>query len=133
MYDLLLVDGDLPVRPTLVRGPQLVAQRIRRRLLLHRGEWILDRRVGVPYVRWREQKPPRLENISAFVRGLITTTPGVVRLTEFKAAFAQGVVEISGRIFVAGGEELTFEGTTSLDESNVSGAVVFHTTSGAIL
>lgn len=136
MYDILLNDdGDLPERPTLVRGPEIVAQRIRRRLLMHRGEWLLDRRVGVPYVRWRERKPPRIENISAFVRDLITGTPGVLALHDFRAAFSPGAhtIDISGRIFVAGGEELAFEGATGLSENNVSGAVVFHTTSGAIL
>ncbi len=136
MYDILLNDdGDLPERPTLVRGPQLVAQRIRRRLLMHRGEWLLDKRVGVPYRRWREQKPPRIENISAFVRDLITSTPGVVALHDYRAAFAPGTrtIEVSGRILVDGDESLEFGGDVGLDENNVSGAIVFHTTSGAIL
>lgn len=137
MYDILLnEDGDLPERPRLVRGPEIVAQRIRRRLLMHRGEWLLDRRVGVPYARWRERKPPRLENISALVRDLITGTPGVVALHDFRAAFSPGArtIEISGRIFVEGGESLEFGGEVAgMDENSVSGAVVFHTTSGAIL
>lgn len=136
MYDILLNDdGDLPERPALVRSPEIVAQRIRRRLLMHRGEWLLDRRVGVPYGRWRERKPPRIENISAFVRDLITNTPGVLALHDFRAAFSPGAhtIGISGRIFVAGGESLEFGGDVGMDENNVSGAIAFHTTSGAIL
>lgn len=43
-------DGDLIVPIRYVRGLAAVAQRIRVRLRLWRGEWFLNRGVGVPYL-----------------------------------------------------------------------------------
>lgn len=131
-YDLLLIDGDLPDRPTLVRGPELIAQRVRRRLAMHRGEWLLDQRVGVPYVRWRAQKPPRVDAIGAHIRQVVTDTPGVLGVEAFRAVLDGRTVRVTGRVLIEGGEVLELDAPVDLD-GNVSPAVVFHTTSGAIL
>jgi hypothetical protein len=58
----------------------MVAQRIRQRLLLVRGEWYLDQRVGFP---WREYVWGKAgviagpEKIRGLVRQTIMATPGV--------------------------------------------------------
>lgn len=135
-HDLLLIDGDLPERPTLVRDrdPRLIVQRIRTRLRTFRGEWLLDQRVGLPWLEWRAEKPPRPERIRDAVRELLETTPGVVRVPELSARLdrERRAVVLEGRVTIVNDEELTFSGDV-LGEGNVSPAIVFHTRSGAII
>ncbi len=79
--------GDL-----LVRGDQLVwstdpvleiAQRIRSRLRLFKGEWFLDRRIGIPYIQRVFAKVDDATLRYIFSRA-IRETPGVADLVEFE-------------------------------------------------
>lgn len=77
--------GDLALsagRLTLVSGADAVAQRLRVRLKLWRGEWILDRGVGFPWQRvLGEKDTARLAE--SLLREAIVTCPGVRSLDRF--------------------------------------------------
>lgn len=79
------VTGDLRLsggRPVLVSGAAAVAQRLRVRLKLQQGEWLLDRNVGFPWLRVFEGKgTERL--LEVLLRRAITTCPGVRSLDRF--------------------------------------------------
>lgn len=131
--DLQLIDGDLPPRPRLISGVELIAQRIRIRLQTHRGEWLLNRSVGLPYLRWRGQKPPRVQSIGSRVRETVRTTPGVIDVRDFRAALQGRQILITGRVIVEGGQELLLE-AEMLEAGNVSPTISLQlATSGAIL
>lgn len=88
MRDLALdpLTGDLAVTGhalALTSGAEAVAQRLRLRLALWRGEYILDQGVGIPYgaLLGRKGAAPRL--LEAHLREASATCPGVDVLTEF--------------------------------------------------
>ena len=79
------VTGDLAVsggRLSLVSGADAVAQRLRGRLGLWRGEWVLDRSVGVPYLGRVLGKIPE-SNAAALLREVVSTCPGVASVEAF--------------------------------------------------
>lgn len=80
-------DGDLPVRTRHVSGFDLLVQRIGRRLRTVRGEWLVDKAVGLPYFDWFEQKPPNVDSIGAVIRKEIETAPGVIRVEDWSGDF----------------------------------------------
>lgn len=75
--------GDLPHFTRHISGPAVTLQRLALRLKTFLGEWILDASVGIPYLDFIAQKPPRLNEIGAFIRREIETTPGVIAIDEF--------------------------------------------------
>lgn len=79
-------DGDLPLVPRHITGLPLVLQRIRRRLRVFAGEWVLDTSQGLPYLAWRQTKPAPVEAIAARIRVELEQTPGVVRIDTCAAA-----------------------------------------------
>lgn len=86
--DLMLVDNDLPHTLRLVSGPDLIVQRVQRRLLRYLGEYFLDTSAGLPYVEWGQRKPPPLNEIAAKLRREIEGVPGVVRVTALDATYS---------------------------------------------
>lgn len=70
-------------------------------LQLHRGEWLLDRRVGLPYLRWRGQKPPRLQSVASRVRKTIRDLPGVDDVWRLRATLEERTIAVTGTIVVA--------------------------------
>lgn len=77
--------GDLPVHFGLITGIDLIAQRISVALRLHRGEWLQDVRVGLPWLEWVQIKPPPLSAISAALRSTVLGVPGVLEVTRYTA------------------------------------------------
>lgn len=79
------ITGDLALsggRPVLVSGADAVAQRLRVRLKLQQGEWVLDRNVGFPWLSVLAAKgSERL--LEVLLRRAITTCPGVRSLDRF--------------------------------------------------
>lgn len=79
------ITGDLvrsAGRPVIVSGSNAVAQRLRVRLRLWQGEWILDANVGFPWLSVLGQKgTERL--LEVLLRRAITTCPGVRSLDRF--------------------------------------------------
>lgn len=87
-YDVGLDDdGDLPVVCSHITGLDLVVQRIRRRLLTFKGEYIANKRAGLPYFEWAQQKPAQVAAIGAVLRRAILAVPGVVRIDDWTGAF----------------------------------------------
>lgn len=90
MRDLALdpVTGDLVLtagRLGLVSGVDAVAQRLRNRLRLWRGEWFIDRTVGIPYLTQVLGKAPQ-QQVEALLRAAILSCPGVATLRSFRLA-----------------------------------------------
>jgi len=99
-------NGDIYAQTRYVDGTELVVQRIENRLLTHRGEYILDTRVGLPYQTWLAQKPVPLEEIADAVRFEIETTPGVEAIESFEADLDGRTVEITGRVRTSDGQSI---------------------------
>lgn len=85
--DARFVDGDLPDYTSFVTGIEAVVQRIRFRVLLHKGEWFADPTAGLPWKQWVQTKPAPVSIIHAYVKRAIATTPGVARILHSKATF----------------------------------------------
>lgn len=88
----LTADGDLELtngaaRLTGVDDGENVAQRLRVRLRLWRGDYVLDGRVGIPFRRWLGQKgAASVELAEAVLRRAVATCPGVGRVDAFTFA-----------------------------------------------
>jgi hypothetical protein len=86
--DILLVDGDLTPRGRLVTGDDETLQRVRLRLDMGLGEWVLDQTVGVPWIAWLTSKASlRVNEIGAVLRSTIETTPGVNRVLSWSGRY----------------------------------------------
>jgi hypothetical protein len=85
-------DGDLELsagraRLTTEEDGESVAQRLRVRLRLWRGDYALDTRVGIPFRRWLGSKGEASVTLAETVlRRAVATCPGVGRVDSF--AFA---------------------------------------------
>ncbi len=80
------VTGDLVIENNeLVRitGAEEIVQRIIQRLRTFRGEWFLDRSVGLPYYQDILIKNPNVETVQGLFRQAILKTPGVTRLLQY--------------------------------------------------
>jgi hypothetical protein len=78
--DLLLEQHAL--RLTVTAGAENVAQHLGVRLALWQGEYPLDRRIGIPYVRLLGQKAAR-DLLASTLRQAASTSPGIDRLDAF--------------------------------------------------
>ena len=87
-YDIELGSvGDLPDVGALLTGAELVAQRVRIRLLTWLGEWPLDKSAGIDWRTIIGTKPFPLDLVVTLLRREIDTTPGVLRTAIVSAAF----------------------------------------------
>ena len=93
MRDLALdAAGDLArtngaARLTEPASGEAVQQRLRVRLRLWRGDYVLDRRIGIPFRRWLGEKGAAPVALAESVlRRAVATCPGVARVDAF--AFA---------------------------------------------
>jgi len=130
--------GDLRIPTNLITGPALILQRVRTRLSTFFGEYLLNRFVGLPYLAWREQKPPDEAAIGAVVFAEISTTPGVIRVTSFAVAFdnATRALRIEGDVVIEGLDPadeavVSFVGIVGLGNSTPA-VISFHPVSGRI-
>jgi len=109
-YDMALTaDGDLPLQPGLVSGVELVAQRVAFALRLHRGEYLLDTRKGLPWLDWMQTRPAPLDTMDAAIKATILGVPGVLSIVEYTRT--QGDTDdawsITARILTSDEEEFT--------------------------
>ena len=131
-YDIGLdSSGDWPLFPQHITGTPLVLQRIAMRLANVLGEWILDASDGLDFARWLAEKPFDIQRAGAEVRLQIETTPGVLRVETFAAAFDETLrtAIFTGRVII-GEEQLDFQvapaGVSStLDQLNQTPLVLF--------
>lgn len=77
--------GDLAIPVKLLKGADAIAQRIRTRFRFVKGEWFLDKRLGVPYFDYILIKNPDPVLVSAIFRRVLMTTPGVKQVKRFTA------------------------------------------------
>lgn len=63
-------------------GPDAIAQHLKIRLRLYRGEWFYDTRVGIPYYGTILVKNPNIPAVRDIYRRAIESTPGVERLDD---------------------------------------------------
>ncbi len=109
-HDLDLSSGTVE----LATGADAIAQHIRVRLRLCLGEWFLDERVGVPYfqeILGQRRTAARAAFTDQVLREVVSTTPGVLALTEFSSTFV-GLTRELQVAFVAtvdGDTPLTFD------------------------
>lgn len=66
----------------LVNSPECVAQAVKTRFMLWRGQWFLDLTTGTPYVQSVLGKQ-RAEVYSLAIRDRISSTPGVLSIISF--------------------------------------------------
>lgn len=79
------LDGDLPIQPYIVKGPDAVIQRLRVRFQFFKGEYFLDTQIGVPYRESILVKNPNPIVISFIFRRVLLGTPGVKSVSQFNA------------------------------------------------
>lgn len=90
--------GDLPARTAILSGTDTTVQRIRRRLQTHRGEFLADKSVGVPWASWVASRRFPLDEAAAWIRAEIETCPGVVRVDEITSAQDGEAVVFTGTV-----------------------------------
>ena len=78
-HDLAVIDGDLQ----LVRGVDLIRQRLKQRILTISGEWFLDENIGLPWFQEFSQKGIDDERVKAAILRVIAETQGVSEVVEF--------------------------------------------------
>jgi hypothetical protein len=79
--DLLLESGRARLTAP---GAESVAQRLRLRLALWRGEYPLDETVGIPYAQLLGRKGDAPATLEAILRQAAASCPGVTALTSFQ-------------------------------------------------
>jgi len=78
-----------------VTGADAVAQHLKIRLRLIRGEWFLDTRVGIPYPSQVWVKNPNIGNIRGIYRSAIASTPGVEEIQRIDLTFDASTRELN--------------------------------------
>lgn len=106
-YDVQLIDGDLPAVTQHITGNDLTVQRLTLRLGTFLGEWVLDTSVGLRYVEWLQQTPPRVDEIGADLRREVETTPGVVRVDNWLGSYDGRTLSFSADVVVDDGTVLS--------------------------
>lgn len=76
-------DGDIEIPIRLLRGRDAVAQRLTSRFKFFKGEWFLDKRLGVPYYRVVLKKNPNMRLVRSLYRQVILRCPGVQSILSF--------------------------------------------------
>ena len=104
--DVHFVDGNLQ----LVSGAHAVAQHIKQRLKMHKGEWDFDREAGVPWLDdllGRQYDSALAEDV---VKTCIIETHGVREITQFSInfdTFTRGVFPRGIQVKTVYDEEVT--------------------------
>lgn len=95
--------------PYFVRGPEYVKRKIAARLKFFLGEWFLDQRLGVPWIRDAFTQNPDLDIIRSIFRTVILGVQEVATLDKLNLTFDRAsrslAVEFNATL-VAGGELL---------------------------
>jgi len=83
MTDLRLTDDlDIADDDALIDGAELIAQRIKIRILTYRGDWILDQEAGLPWLTWLGQRPFPVQQVRARLRREFEAVDGVTGVDE---------------------------------------------------
>lgn len=68
-------------------SPETVAQAVRTRLQLWKGEWFIDTSDGTPYMQDVLGKRFQRSNPDSVIKQRILGTPGVTEITEYSSSF----------------------------------------------
>lgn len=83
IYRQLDANGDYQVGQFLANSPETVAQAVRTRLLLWRGEWFLDVTDGTP---WLQGILGHNTNYDLEIQERILDTPGVTEIVSYSSS-----------------------------------------------
>jgi hypothetical protein len=91
--------GEIKYPVQYVTGIDETLQRLRARLMTFAGEWILDSRVGLDWIRWKQLKAPPVAEIASDIRdealGLAGVTDAKVQAATFDPASGDAEVIIA--------------------------------------
>jgi hypothetical protein len=110
----LTEDGDLDTEGGLTLLDDVLTETKQRLTIKFRfflGEWFQDPRIGVPYYEKIFVKSPRLEEVRAIFREIITTDPAVSSLKKLSLDFdtPSRSMSLSFEALLNDGSSLTFE------------------------
>lgn len=83
----LKTDNDLSIEDNklvLIEGIEEIAQILRQRLRVFKGDWFLDTSEGIPYYEEILKKNPSPVTVDSLFKNEILNTPGVVELLSFE-------------------------------------------------
>ncbi len=95
-WDLVVENGDF----VMVEDADEVAQRVAVALKTHRGEWLFDTDLGLPYREEIMVRNPDTERITGLIRALITGIEDVTGLTQLNLDYngTQRTMQVTGTI-----------------------------------
>lgn len=84
----------------MVEGADEVAQRVSVALKTHRGEWLFDTGLGLPYRESIMVKNPNIERIQGLARALIVSIDDVTGITKLPLLYnaAERTLRVEGQI-----------------------------------
>lgn len=89
--DLVLVAGDLALTSDVnPAGTHYILQNILQRLSMFRGEWFLNKTIGVPYFQQILVKSPNKAVVDRIFQDTVLSTPGVRAMLSYTSAFKYG-------------------------------------------
>lgn len=103
--DLTWKNGPLTREYTAQTRVDVVAQRLRIRLLTFRGEWFLDTGYGVPYFQRILGHKIKKSDVDLIFQREILAENGVKELTFFESTFENRKYTLSFRVKVTTGDE----------------------------
>lgn len=103
--DLTWKNGPLTPNYTTQSRVDVVAQRLRIRLLTFREEWFLDTSYGVPYFQYILGHKIKKSAVDLIFQREILAENGVKELTFFESTFENRKYSLSFRVKVTTGEE----------------------------
>jgi hypothetical protein len=87
----LTSDGDLDISSgnlrVLTDTAECLAQKVRQRYRMFRGEWFADTRQGVPYLEFVLVKNPNIGVVRSVLRKVLETTEGVKSVDKFVVTY----------------------------------------------
>lgn len=113
-HDMVFVNGATPVTQD---RRDVVAQRLKIKLMTFLGEWFLDQDIGVPYFQRIFAKQSSRASVDAIFQQQILTTEGVVQILEYNSS-----LESSTRTFSFTFRVLTEDGSAT-DTIVVNGVI----------
>lgn len=106
--ELVLVNGDLVLTTVELDN---ISQSIRQRLRIFKGEWFLDRTLGLPYFESILVKNPSSALVATLFKNTILETKGVTKLNTFSMEFdtVNRKLSVTFEATITTGEVLYFE------------------------
>ena len=94
----------------LVNSSAAVAQCVKTRLMLFKGEWFRDIRVGIPYFQYVFIQNPNLTLISSLFQQVCEAAPGVAAVLDMQLNYLPRTRELDSQILVQANDGSTIVG-----------------------